>query len=207
MPGIAPMSAGQGKGAWGKASELSLGNYPASGTTIIDQLDPEHIKTGKPILYTSADRVWQVAASEESFGLGRLLAICISVRKICDELGISRVIARPFVGDPARGVPFKRTYSRKDYAQLPFARTILNQLEDAGVPILKISKISNIFAGQGGSRISTPRATRTASRSRSSSSDYKGFNRGFHTLKHSLQAGYTGAKWDFSSRCCEFLAG
>jgi phosphopentomutase len=150
MPGIAPMSAGQGKGAWGKASELSLGNYPASGTTIIDQLDPEHIKTGKPILYTSADRVWQVAASEESFGLGRLLAICKSVRKICDELGISRVIARPFVGDPARGVPFKRTYSRKDYAQLPFARTILNQLEDAGVPILKISKISNIFAGQGG---------------------------------------------------------
>jgi phosphopentomutase len=194
MPGVAPMPAGQGKGAWGKAAELSLGkdttsghwemaglvvkqafqtypdgfpqeivdrwcrennlsgvlgNCPASGTTIIDELGPEHIKSGKPILYTSADSVWQVAASEESFGLERLLTICKSARKICDELGVSRVIARPFVGNPAEGRPFQRTYNRKDYAQLPFARTILNQLEDAGVPILGIGKISNIFAAQG----------------------------------------------------------
>ena len=136
---------------WCKENQLPgvLGNCAASGTTIIDQLGPEHIKTGKPILYTSADSVWQVAAHEETFGLERLLKICKSARKICDELGISRVIARPFVGNPAEGRPFKRTYNRKDYAQLPFARTILNQLEDANVPILGIGKISNIFAGQG----------------------------------------------------------
>lgn len=194
MTGISPMGATEGKGAWGKALELSigkdttsghwemaglvvkkpfntfpdgfsqeivdrwcrendlpgvLGNCAASGTTIIDQLGEEHIKTGKPILYTSADSVWQVAAHEETFGLERLLKICKSARKICDELGISRVIARPFVGNPKEGRPFKRTYNRKDYAQLPFTRTILNQLEDAGVPILGIGKISNIFAGQG----------------------------------------------------------
>ena len=194
MPGVPALTSGQGKGAWGKAAELSrgkdttsghwemaglvvktafktfpdgfpqeivdrwcqennlpgvLGNCPASGTTIIDELGPEHLKTGKPILYTSADSVWQVAASEETFGLQRLLDICKSARKMGDELGIGRVIARPFVGNPAEGKPFKRTYNRKDYAQLPFARTILNQLEDAAVPILGIGKISNIFAGQG----------------------------------------------------------
>jgi phosphopentomutase len=194
MPGVPALAPSQGKGAWGKAREQSLGkdttsghwemaglvvrqafqtfpngfskeivdrwcrenglpgvlgNCPASGTTIIDELGPEHIKTGKPILYTSADSVWQVAAHEETFGLQRLLDICKSARKICDELGVGRVIARPFVGNPAEGKPFKRTYNRKDYAQLPFARTILNQLEDSKTPILGIGKISNIFAAQG----------------------------------------------------------
>lgn len=126
-----------------------LGNCVASGTQIIDELGPEHLRTGKPILYTSADSVWQVAAHEESFGLDRLYAVCKSARKLCDELQISRVIARPFVGDPSKGVPFKRTYNRKDYAQPPFAPTYLDYLGSKGVPVLGIGKISNIYAGRG----------------------------------------------------------
>jgi phosphopentomutase len=121
----------------------------ASGTDIIDRLGPEHMQTGKPILYTSADSVWQVAAHEESFGLNRLYEICKSARKICDELNVSRVIARPFIGDPSKGIPFKRTYNRKDYAQLPFGKTILDDLCEKKIPVLGIGKISNIFAGVG----------------------------------------------------------
>jgi phosphopentomutase len=126
-----------------------LGNKSASGTEIIKELGEEHVRTGKPILYTSADSVWQVAAHEESFGLDRLLKICKSAREICDELKIGRVIARPFVGDPSKGVPFKRTYNRKDYAQLPPSKTFLDHLVSSGVDTLGIGKISNIYAGQG----------------------------------------------------------
>lgn len=126
-----------------------LGNTAASGTEIIERLGVEHLRTGKPILYTSADSVWQVAAHETSFGLERLYSICKSAREICDELQVGRVIARPFVGDPSRGQPFKRTYNRKDYAQKPFGETILDQLCEAGVPTLGIGKISNIYAAQG----------------------------------------------------------
>ena len=109
----------------------------------------EHILSGKPILYTSADSVWQVAAHEEFFGLDRLLTICKSARKICDELNLGRVIARPFIGDPRKGIPFKRTYNRKDYAQLPFGKTILDDLCEAKIPVIGVGKISNIFAGVG----------------------------------------------------------
>ena len=126
-----------------------LGNKAASGTEIIEELGLEHMKTGKPIVYTSADSVWQVAAHEESFGLQRLLDVCKSARKICDDLGIGRVIARPFVGNPEKGVPFKRTYNRKDYAQLPDRPTLLDLLEDRKIHTLGIGKISNIFAAQG----------------------------------------------------------
>ena len=126
-----------------------LGNHAASGTDNIEKLGPEHMRTGKPILYTSADSVWQVAAHEETFGLDRLYEVCKSARKICDELNLGRVIARPFVGDPAREIPFKRTYNRKDYAQLPFGPTVLDRLTEAGVPVLGVGKISNIFAGVG----------------------------------------------------------
>lgn len=126
-----------------------LGNKAASGTEIIEELGAEHVRTGKPILYTSADSVWQIAAHEESFGLERLYQISKVARKICDELGISRVIARPFVGDPTKGIPFKRTYNRKDLAQLPFGRTILDLLVEAGVSTLGIGKISSIYAGKG----------------------------------------------------------
>lgn len=126
-----------------------LGNCAASGTNIIEELGPKHMRTGKPILYTSADSVWQVAAHEQSFGLERLYSICKSARKICDELKISRVIARPFVGNPIEGTPFKRTYNRKDYAQLPFAKSSLDDLVAANAHVLGVGKISNIYAGQG----------------------------------------------------------
>ncbi|MBS1958827.1 MAG: phosphopentomutase [Bdellovibrionales bacterium] len=126
-----------------------LGNKAASGTEIIEELGREHMATGKPIVYTSADSVWQVAAHEESFGLQRLYDVCKSARKICDEMNISRVIARPFVGNPDKGMPFKRTYNRKDLAQLPFGRTILTDLVDQKIPVLGVGKISNIFAGVG----------------------------------------------------------
>jgi len=136
---------------WIKENHLPgvLGNYPASGTEIIEKLGIEHLETGKPILYTSGDSVWQVAAHEEVFGLERLYSICKSARKICDELNVGRVIARPFVGDPRKGVPFKRTYNRKDYAQLPFGPTILDDLTAKKIPVLGVGKISNIFAGRG----------------------------------------------------------
>lgn len=126
-----------------------LGNCAASGTEIIEKFGTEHMKTGKPILYTSADSVWQVAAHEETFGLERLYSICKSARKLVDELNLGRVIARPFIGDPAKGIPFKRTYHRKDYAQLPFGPTILDHLVSCKIPVLGVGKISNIFAGQG----------------------------------------------------------
>lgn len=126
-----------------------LGNCAASGTEIIERLGQEHLRTGKPILYTSADSVWQVAAHEGAFGLDRLYSICKSARRICDELQISRVIARPFVGDPGKGEPFKRTYHRKDLAQPPYRATGLDLLRDKGVPTLGIGKISSIYAGQG----------------------------------------------------------
>lgn len=126
-----------------------LGNHAASGTEIIAELGEESVQTGKPILYTSADSVWQVAAHEEAFGLERLYSICKSARKIGDELQLGRVIARPFVGNPSQGQPFKRTYRRKDYAQLPFSKTFLDHLLASGIPTLGIGKISNIYAGQG----------------------------------------------------------
>jgi phosphopentomutase len=136
---------------WCKENDLPgvLGNRTASGTEIIEELGAEHLRTGKPILYTSADSVWQIAAHEEVFGLERLYKISKSARKICDELQLGRVIARPFIGNPAEGKPFKRTYRRKDYAQLPFAPTYLDHLCSQGVRTLGIGKISNIYAGQG----------------------------------------------------------
>lgn len=124
-----------------------LGNKAASGTEIIVEFGVEHLKTGKPILYTSADSVWQIAAHEESFGLERLYSLCKSARKICDELQISRVIARPFLGNS--GATFKRTSHRKDYSQLPPGPTVLDILKTSNITTLGIGKISAIFAEQG----------------------------------------------------------
>lgn len=137
--------------AWIQENGLAgvLGNKPASGTEILVELGEEHMRTGKPILYTSADSVWQVAAHEETFGLDRLLKICKSARRICDEMQISRVIARPFIGNPAEGKPFTRTYNRKDFAQIPMAPTYLDVLQAQGVHTLGIGKISNIYAARG----------------------------------------------------------
>ncbi|HLZ65241.1 MAG TPA: phosphopentomutase [Aliidongia sp.] len=120
-----------------------LGNCAASGTAIIDELGAEHIATGRPIVYTSADSVLQIAAHEESFGLERLLSLCERARVLCDPYNIGRVIARPFVGAPGS---FKRTANRHDYAVPPPADTLLDRLQAAGRPVASVGKIGDIFA-------------------------------------------------------------
>lgn len=122
-----------------------LGNFAASGTAILDTLGAEHVATGRPILYTSADSVLQVAAHEEVIPLDRLYEICRIARRHCDAWRIGRVIARPFVGESGR---FTRTANRHDFSILP-PRTVLNALTDAGVPVIGIGKISDIFAASG----------------------------------------------------------
>jgi phosphopentomutase len=123
-----------------------LCNRPASGTTIIAELGEEHIASGKPIVYTSADSVFQVAAHEEHFGLERLLENCKAAREILDPLGVARVIARPFVGEPG---DFRRTYNRRDYSLVPPGETVLDRVKAAGLPVVGVGKISDIFAGRG----------------------------------------------------------
>jgi phosphopentomutase len=125
-----------------------LGNYASSGTEILVKLGDEHLQTGNPILYTSADSVLQIAAHEEIFGLDRLWELCKTARNLLDERGIriGRVIARPFLGSgPA---DFKRTGNRHDYSLMP-GETSLNRLQAAGVQTIGVGKISDIFAGSG----------------------------------------------------------
>ncbi|GAB4184551.1 MAG: phosphopentomutase [Wenzhouxiangellaceae bacterium] len=126
-----------------------LGNCHASGTTIIEQLGEEHRRSGKPIVYTSADSVFQIAAHEDDFGLERLYQVCGIARELVDEYRIGRVIARPFVGEPGS---FQRTGNRRDYATPPHADTLLDQLQAAGREVLAVGKISDIFAARGISR-------------------------------------------------------
>lgn len=121
-----------------------LGNKHASGTAIIEELGPEHIRTGKPICYTSVDSVLQIAAHEEHFGLERLYELCQAVRGLVDPLRIGRVIARPFVGSPEEG--FTRTGNRKDFAIPPPAETLLDRLIQQGRKVITIGKIGDIFA-------------------------------------------------------------
>ncbi|WP_127346028.1 phosphopentomutase [Pseudidiomarina mangrovi] len=124
-----------------------LGNCHASGTTIIAELGEEHIRTGKPIFYTSADSVFQIACHEQSFGLERLYHLCEIVRELLDPYNIGRVIARPFSGTDAGS--FKRTGNRRDYAVKPPAPTVLDKLVEAGGEVISIGKIADIFAHQG----------------------------------------------------------
>lgn len=124
-----------------------LGEEHASGTEIIARLGEEHVRTGKPIVYTSADSVLQIAAHEEAFGLERLLATCEIARRLVDPLGIGRVIARPFVGTTA--ADFKRTANRHDYAVPPPAPTLLERAKRAGHAVVAIGKIDDIFAHVG----------------------------------------------------------
>ncbi|MCX4028971.1 phosphopentomutase [Endozoicomonas sp. SM1973] len=124
-----------------------LGNCHASGTTIIQQLGEEHINSGKPIVYTSADSVFQIACHEDSFGLERLYELCEIARELCNEYNIGRVIARPFVGDhPDK---YARTGNRRDYAVSPPAPTVLDKLATAGGEVISIGKIADIYAHQG----------------------------------------------------------
>lgn len=128
-----------------------LGNCHASGTTILEQLGDEHVASGKPILYTSADSVLQIAAHEEHFGLERLLALCEIARELCDPYNIGRVIARPFRGDSPS--TYTRTGNRRDYAVPPPAATVLDRLCAAGGQVFAVGKIGDIFAHQGISKL------------------------------------------------------
>lgn len=124
-----------------------LGDCHASGTEIIRELGEEHIRTGKPICYTSADSVFQIAAHEVHFGLNRLYALCEIVRELVDELNVGRVIARPFVGEVSDG--FTRTANRRDYTTPPFAETLLDRAVAAGREVISVGKVADIFGGQG----------------------------------------------------------
>ena len=128
-------------------TEGILGNCHAPGTAIIERFGTEHIKSGWPICYTSADSVFQIAAHEEHFGLDRLLALCEAIAPRLHEMKVGRVIARPFVGDAAAG--FERTGHRRDYA-MPLPKPVLtNWVQDAGGDVYAIGKIGDIFSMQG----------------------------------------------------------
>jgi phosphopentomutase len=126
-----------------------LGNKTASGTEIIKELGEEHQRTGWPILYTSADSVFQVACHEETVPLPKLYEWCAAAREILDPLHVARVIARPFVGKPGS---YKRTYNRKDFSLLPPTETALERLAAAKIPVVGVGKIPDIFCGRGISR-------------------------------------------------------
>ena len=124
-----------------------LGNCHASGTTIIAELGDEHIATGKPIIYTSADSVFQIACHEEAFGLQRLYDACNVARELVDEYNIGRVIARPFVGDAPDN--YTRTGNRRDLTTPPHAPTVLDKLVEKGGEVISIGKIADIYAHRG----------------------------------------------------------
>ncbi|TCL72003.1 phosphopentomutase [Rhizobium sp. BK251] len=128
-----------------------LGNCHASGTEIIARHGEEHIRTGKPICYTSSDSVFQIAAHERHFGLKRLIALCQIVRTLLDPYNIGRVIARPFVGETR--TTFERTGNRRDFSVLPPEPTLLDRLVAAERKVHAIGKIGDIFAHQGVSEV------------------------------------------------------
>jgi phosphopentomutase len=124
-----------------------LGNKAASGTAIIDELGEEHIRTGKWIVYTSADSVFQIAAHEDVVPLEELYRACrIAYELVGVGHGVGRVIARPFVGSPGA---FRRTANRRDFALKPFSETLLDRVKAASLPVVAIGKIEDLFAGQG----------------------------------------------------------
>jgi len=132
--------------------EKYLGNFPASGTAIIDVLGEEHMKTGAPIVYTSADSVFQIAAHEDVIPVPELYKLCEIARELLvDDLFVGRVIARPFVGKPGA---FVRTENRKDYAIPPTGETLLDALEAHGQHTLGIGKIEDIFCNRGAKHVS-----------------------------------------------------
>ncbi len=131
-----------------KTGRKVIGNKPASGTEILDELGEEHMKTGAIIVYTSADPVLQIAAHEEIVPLEELYKICEIARELTlsDEFLVGRIIARPFIGEPGK---FVRTSNRHDYALKPFGRTAMNELQDAGFDVIALGKIHDIYNGEG----------------------------------------------------------
>ena len=130
-----------------KIGRKTLGNYAASGTNIIRDLGEEHVKTGSPIIYTSADSVFQVAAHEDVIPLEELYQICRQARELLQgEHGVARVIARPFIGEPGN---FERTAHRHDFSFIPPSDTLLDILTRRGFKTYGVGKIYDIFAGKG----------------------------------------------------------
>jgi phosphopentomutase len=137
--------------AWERETGLGwLGNYPASGTAIIQDLGDEHVRTGRPIVYTSADSVFQIAAHEDVIPVEELYSLCSIARtRVCvGEHAVGRIIARPFVGPDAEGV-YTRTHRRRDFALEPAEPTVLDRLTGADVQCYGIGKIGEIFAWRG----------------------------------------------------------
>ena len=124
-----------------------LGNCHSSGTTIIAELGEKHMASGKPIVYTSADSVFQIACHEESFGLQRLYDLCDIVRELVDDYDIGRVIARPFIG--SNSSDFVRTGNRRDLTTPPPSPTLLDKLVESGGEVISVGKIADIYAHQG----------------------------------------------------------
>ncbi|MED1204941.1 phosphopentomutase [Heyndrickxia acidicola] len=131
-----------------KSGRKVIGNKPASGTEILDELGKEHMETGALIVYTSADSVLQIAAHEEIVPLEELYKICKIARELTldEKYMVGRVIARPFIGKPGE---FTRTPNRHDYALKPFGRTVMNELKDQNFDVIALGKISDIYDGEG----------------------------------------------------------
>lgn len=131
-----------------KTGRKIIGNKPASGTVILDELGEEHMKTGALIVYTSADSVLQIAAHEAVVPLDELYRICEIARELTldEKYMVGRVIARPFIGEPGA---FERTSNRHDYALKPFGRTVMNELKDNHFDVIALGKISDIYDGEG----------------------------------------------------------
>jgi phosphopentomutase len=130
-----------------RIGRATLGNLAASGTRVIDEFGEEHMRTGKPIVYTSADSVFQIAAHESVIPVDELYRMCGVAFELCViGMGLGRVIARPFLGAPGG---FRRTSNRHDFAMTPTAETALDRLKSAGVPTVAVGKIQDLFAGQG----------------------------------------------------------
>jgi phosphopentomutase len=189
-----------------------LGNCAASGTEIIAQLGEEHMRTGKPIVYTSADSVFQIAAHEETFGLERLIDLCLITRRLVDPYRIGRVIARPFIGAPGA---FRRTPHRRDLAVPPPAATLLDRFQEDGGSVVSIGKIGDIFAHRGTGReikadgnSAVFDATLAASRSTEGRLLVLANFVDFDTLHGHRRdvGGYAGALEDFDARLPELMA-
>jgi phosphopentomutase len=186
-----------------------LGNCHASGTTIIDELGDEHVASGKPILYTSADSVLQIAAHEEHFGLERLYEVCEAAYELVKPYNIGRVIARPFLGANGK---YKRTSNRHDYAVPPIAPTLLDHVKNEGGEVIALGKISDIFAAQGVTRLVKgpdnmalfDRLLEVADEAPPKSLSFVNFDMHFGHRRD--VAGYSNALHELDARLPEFMA-
>ena len=189
-----------------------LGNCHASGTTIIDELGDEHVATGRPILYTSADSVLQIAAHEEHFGLERLYEVCEAAYELVKPYNIGRVIARPFLGANGK---YKRTSNRHDYAVPPTAPTLLDHVKNEGGEVIALGKISDIFAAQGVTKLIKgadnmalfDRLVEVADEAPSKSLTFVNFvDFDMHFGHRRDVAGYSNALHELDARLPEFMA-